>query len=52
MLKLVPGFAQAARVLKAKWFAPEMVEHVLDGLGKAGLDVVGGEEGAATRHPS
>ena len=39
MLKLVPNFGKIARVLKSQWFAPEMVEHVLDGLRKAGLEI-------------
>jgi TolB-like protein/Tfp pilus assembly protein PilF len=39
MLKLVPNFGKVARGLKSKWFQPEMVEHVLDGLRKAGLEI-------------
>jgi len=39
MLKLVPNFGKIARALKSMWFAPEMVEHVLDGLRKAGLEI-------------
>jgi len=39
MLRLVPSFGKVARVLKSKWFDPEMVEHVLDGLRKAGLEI-------------
>ena len=39
MLKLVPNFGKIARVLKSQWFAPEMVEHVLEGLRKAGLEI-------------
>ena len=39
MLKLVPSFGKIGRVLKSKWFDPEMVEHVLDGLRKAGLEI-------------
>ncbi|MGH7983106.1 MAG: adenylate/guanylate cyclase domain-containing protein, partial [Candidatus Udaeobacter sp.] len=41
MLKLVPDFGKIARGLKSKWFVPEMVEHVLDGLRKAGLEIAG-----------
>ena len=39
MLKLVPNFAEIARVLKSKWFDSELVEHLLDGLRKAGLKI-------------
>jgi hypothetical protein len=35
----VPNFGKIARVLKSQWFAPEMVEHVLEGLRKAGLEI-------------
>ena len=37
MLKLVPNFGEIARTLKSKWFDPELVDHILDGLHKAGL---------------
>jgi TolB-like protein/Tfp pilus assembly protein PilF len=40
LLSLKPDFAAVARDDYAKWFGPgEHVEHVLDGLRKAGLDV-------------
>jgi TolB-like protein/Flp pilus assembly protein TadD len=39
LLKLVPGFGKVARALKSKWFDAEMVEHVLAGLQKAGLEI-------------
>lgn len=39
LLVIRPDFARAARDEYAKWLQPEMVEHVLDGLRKAGLDV-------------
>ena len=39
MLKLVPNFGQAAPMLKSIWFSPEMVERVLEGLRKAGLQI-------------
>jgi TolB-like protein/tetratricopeptide (TPR) repeat protein len=39
MLKLVPSFGEIARTLKSKWFDPELVEHLLDGLRKAGLEI-------------
>ena len=39
MLKLVPNFGEVARTLKSKWFDPEFVENILDGLRKAGLKI-------------
>ena len=39
MLRLVPNFGAIAYALKAKWFAPDMVENVLDGMRKAGLEI-------------
>lgn len=39
MLKLVPNFGQAAPMLKSIWFSPGMVERVLEGLRKAGLQI-------------
>jgi TolB-like protein/Flp pilus assembly protein TadD len=44
MLKLVPGFGKVARALKSKWFDPERVEHVLEGLRKAGLKIAENSE--------
>src|SRR4029078_6328619 len=44
MLKLVPGFGKIACALKSKWFNPEMVEQVLDGLRKAGLEIAGEDQ--------
>jgi TolB-like protein/cytochrome c-type biogenesis protein CcmH/NrfG len=40
LLALKPDFGAVAREDYAKWFGPgELVEHILDGLRKAGLDV-------------
>jgi TolB-like protein len=39
LLVLRPDFAQAARYEYGKWYAPEDVEHILEGLRKAGLDI-------------
>ena len=39
MLKLVPSFGEIAQTLKSKWFDLELVEHLLDGLRKAGLEI-------------
>jgi TolB-like protein len=37
LLALRPDFANTAREHLGKWFDPELVEHVIDGLSKAGL---------------
>jgi TolB-like protein len=39
LLALRPNFATAARQEYAKWYSSELIEHVLDGLRKAGLDI-------------
>lgn len=39
LLNLVPPFAAIARQEYSKWYEPDLVEHLLDGLRKAGLDV-------------
>jgi serine/threonine protein kinase len=39
LLALRPDFASEARHEYAKWFEPEQVEHLVDGLRKAGLPV-------------
>ncbi len=39
LLALRPDFASQARYEYAKWFQPEQVEHLVDGLRKAGLPV-------------
>jgi TolB-like protein/Tfp pilus assembly protein PilF len=39
MLKLAPNFGEVARTLKSKWFDSDFVEHILDGLRKAGLKI-------------
>ncbi|HXZ18346.1 MAG TPA: hypothetical protein VEG63_00240, partial [Candidatus Acidoferrales bacterium] len=39
LLALRPDFAAVARREYAKWYQPELVEHLLEGLRKAGLDV-------------
>ena len=51
LLKLRPGFAGEVRTEFAKWWEPEYVESFLDGLRKAGLDISGPKQGAAT-HPA
>ena len=39
LLALKPDFASIARGLFEKWYLPELVEQLIDGLRKAGLDV-------------
>jgi TolB-like protein len=39
LLALRPDFAQAARYEYAKWYEPEEIEHIIDGLRKAGLEI-------------
>jgi TolB-like protein/cytochrome c-type biogenesis protein CcmH/NrfG len=39
LLALRPDFAQAARYEYGKWYEPEEVEHIVEGLRKAGLDI-------------
>jgi serine/threonine protein kinase/tetratricopeptide (TPR) repeat protein len=39
VLALRPDFAAVARQEYAKWFAPEDIEHLVDGLRKAGLEI-------------
>jgi len=42
LLRLRPDFAATVRAELAKWWTPEYVEHFIDGLRKAGLDVAPG----------
>ena len=39
LLAIRPDFAAAARVELAKWWDPELIEHLIEGLRKAGLEV-------------
>lgn len=41
LLTLRPDFATEARREYSKWYDPELVEHMIDGLRKAGLEVPG-----------
>jgi tetratricopeptide (TPR) repeat protein len=45
LLALRPDFAASGRAELRKWFQPELVEHLIDGLRKAGLDVPAGPGG-------
>ena len=46
LLALMPYFAPTARQECEKWWEPQLVEHLLDGLRKAGLEI-GGKQGPA-----
>jgi TolB-like protein len=39
LLALRPGFAGVAREELGKWWDPELVQHLIDGVRKAGLDI-------------
>ncbi|MBA2434233.1 MAG: hypothetical protein H0V54_03945 [Chthoniobacterales bacterium] len=45
LLRLKPDYTAWARERLEKWFEPEFVEHLLEGLRKAGLEIAG-EDGA------
>ena len=55
MLALKPDFAEIARDQFGKWYLPQLVEQLIDGLRKAGLDVPSAEgsrqEGAPPTGP-
>jgi hypothetical protein len=36
---VAPGFAVSARADLGKWLDPELVEHLIDGLRMAGLEI-------------
>ncbi len=46
MLALRPDMATAAREELAKWWEPDLVEHIVDGLRKAGLRIAKAEKAA------
>lgn len=47
-----PDFAEAAREEFGRWNDPEFVEHLIDGLRKAGLDIAGEKSAALRETPS
>jgi TolB-like protein/Tfp pilus assembly protein PilF len=51
LIELKPNFAGEARAELGKWWDPELVEHLIDGLRKAGLEIAP-EKGAATPAPA
>jgi len=44
MLALKPNYAQVARELHGRWIEPDLVEQLMDGLRKAGLDIGDSEQ--------
>ncbi len=48
LLALVPNYSQVAREMHARWLEPELVEHMLEGLRKAGLEIRDEDASAAT----
>ena len=44
LLELRPDFVQAGRKELEKWFLPNFVEEIFDGLRKAGLELTGPEQ--------
>jgi len=47
LLAIKPGFGNEARHEYEKWYSPELVEHLLDGLRKAGLEIAPAEGAGA-----
>jgi TolB-like protein/Tfp pilus assembly protein PilF/predicted Ser/Thr protein kinase len=55
MLALKPDYGKVARQLHGKWIQPDLVEQLMDGLRKAGLEIADDEEQAGEpgiRHAS
>jgi serine/threonine-protein kinase len=44
MLAIKPDYGQVARQLHGKWIQPDLVEQLMDGLRKAGLEIAPGDE--------
>ncbi len=51
LLKLRPDFAATVRSDLEKWWEPEYVERLIDGLRKAGLEIAGGTQTPHSRRP-
>jgi tetratricopeptide (TPR) repeat protein len=49
LLALRPDFAAAARQEYAKWYNPELIEQMIDGLRKAGLEIPNSQETASEK---
>jgi adenylate cyclase len=48
LLRMKPDYAEFGPRFFSRWMLPEMVEHLTDGLRKAGLDVPEGQKQGAT----
>ena len=51
LLAIRPDFAAVSREELGKWWQPELVEHLIDGLRKAGLEIAG-KQGAGAAKPA
>ena len=49
MLALKPDYGKVARQLHGKWIQPELVEQLMDGLRKAGLEIAATDDASAAR---
>ncbi|MGB7737468.1 MAG: TIR domain-containing protein [Steroidobacteraceae bacterium] len=47
MLALKPDYGKVARLLHGKWIQPELVEQLMDGLRKAGLEIAAEDDASA-----
>jgi serine/threonine protein kinase len=52
LLKIRSDFAMVARIELQKWWDPALIEHLLEGLRKAGLEVAGDPRRPATTPPA
>ena len=52
MLALKPDYAKVARELHGRWIEPDLVEQLMDGLRKAGLEIAPRREPQRPRPPS
>jgi len=52
LLALEPDFASVARAAFAKWYLPDLVEHLVDSLRKAGLQIEGEKDMPAAASPA
>jgi tetratricopeptide (TPR) repeat protein len=52
LLAIRPDFAGVAREELGKWWKPELVEDIIDGLRKAGLEIVDHKDAAAPSKPA
>lgn len=52
MLALKPDYAEQARSLHGRWIQPELVEELMDGLCKAGLEIPANAAPSSPSHPA